>query len=98
VGKRYGRRAAPVLAGVDLQVAPGEAASLVERLGFSAWLDGRLAHDSSGTLHKVLLAQALAGAPPLLVLTSRGRASTRTPARRSCSASTAPARWPPTAR
>ncbi|HWV86943.1 MAG TPA: ATP-binding cassette domain-containing protein [Capillimicrobium sp.] len=51
-----------------LGVAPGEAAALAERLGFAAWLDGRLAHDSSGTLHKVLLAQALAGDPPLLVL------------------------------
>jgi len=51
-----------------LDVPAGEADALAHRLGFAAWLDERLAHDSTGTLHKVVLAQALAGEPALLVL------------------------------
>jgi ABC-type multidrug transport system ATPase subunit len=51
-----------------LSVAPGEIAMLAERLAFAPWLDERLAHDSTGTLHKVVLAQALAGRPALIAL------------------------------
>jgi ABC-type multidrug transport system ATPase subunit len=51
-----------------LGVARAEAERLAQRLAFTPWLDERLAHDSTGTLHKVVLAQALAHEPALVVL------------------------------
>lgn len=51
-----------------LGVARDEIGALAERLAFTGWLDERLAHDSTGTLHKVVLAQALAGRPALIAL------------------------------
>jgi ABC-type multidrug transport system ATPase subunit len=46
----------------------GAAAEVAERLGLGALLDERMTALSKGSLHKVVLTQALAGAPRLLVL------------------------------
>jgi ABC-type multidrug transport system ATPase subunit len=51
-----------------LGVDRAEIDALAERLAFAPWLDERLAHDSTGTLHKVVVAQALAGRPALVAL------------------------------
>jgi ABC-type multidrug transport system ATPase subunit len=51
-----------------LGVGRAQAERLSDRLAFAPWLDERLAHDSTGTLHKVVLAQALANGPTLVVL------------------------------
>ncbi|HEY8584126.1 MAG TPA: ABC transporter ATP-binding protein [Capillimicrobium sp.] len=51
-----------------LAVDPAEVASLAGALGLEAWLDRPLGEASKGTRRKVVLAQALGGAPAALVL------------------------------
>ena len=51
-----------------LGVDRAQTVALADRLAFIPWLDERLAHDSTGTLHKVVLAQALATHPAQIVL------------------------------